>query len=762
MSSAAFEEVGLCPELIVAADRAGYALPTPIQSEAIPLALTGGDVLASAETGSGKTFAFGAPTLQLVHEAIDRERADARRKTTEKARDVEILANSARRRGLSANARSATCAVDYDANVVQSRATQSWGGVRGRFGADPRTGAERAVKVCFEVEARDEGLARCGYSSRFGALDGLGADAHSYGYGGTGKKSHNKSFEDYGEKFGKGDCVGCLLDLENGVVAFTKNGKALGEAFRLSEQSAKCDGLFPAVCVKNAECVVRLVESEFKYPMPEGYVAFGSLRGCDAVDGDDASAGDTLEAGARKPRALILEPARDLAEQTHEFFVNFASEFRDPTLVPGLFIGGVKEGPQHQQLRDGVDIVTGTPIRILELAMNGKLDLSACRIFVLDEADRLLDTGNQAPILKLFERMPKHAESSAQRLQVMLFSATLHSPEIRKLADFLTVNATWVDLKGKEAVPETVHHALVLVDPATEDVESLSPAAPTDRLHSLATKLEGDDAMSESIKRLKPHIVRRIIDAHDMDQCLIFCRTNFDCDNLEKFLNECGGGKRFRGPLVGGVEGKYSCCVLGGSRHMDERRRNLQAFKNGDVRFLICTDVAARGLDIKNLPYVINLTLPDRSEDYIHRIGRVGRADTMGLAISIVASRNERVWYCTKKGYKPWFEPKPEDVKLTSDGGHTIWYDEPKLLKDIEKRIGATVTPLGPNYALPEAFGMHGGKDAYGKARDEKPNEELNAHLEAYAPNVRALAVLETKVQSSFWDLKRKFATHVE
>jgi len=82
---------------------------------------------------------------------------------------------------------------------------------------------------------------------------------------------------------------------------------------------------------------------------------------------------------------------------------------------------------------------------------------------------------------------------------------------------------------------------------------------------------------------------------------------------------------------------------------MDERRRNLQAFKNGDVRFLICTDVAARGIDIKNLPYVINLTLPDRSEDYIHRIGRVGRADTMGLAISIVAAKNERVWFCTKR-----------------------------------------------------------------------------------------------------------------
>lgn len=747
----AFEDVGLCPELIACAERAGFVLPTPIQSEAIPLCLTGGDVLASAETGSGKTFAFGAPVLQLVHETIVSERLGASERQSARRANEEALGGAC---GLSANARSAACAVDGKLGKAQTRSPTAWGGVRGRFGVDPRSSAAR---VMFEAEVSDDGLARFGFSSRFGALDGLGADAHSYGYGGTGKKSHNKSFADYGETFGKGDVIGCLLDCERRAVTFTKNGRSLGDAFALSEQSAKADGLFPAVCMKNAECIVRFSESEFKFPPPDGYVGFASLRGCDAVDGDDAASSDARDSGTRKPRALILEPARDLAEQTHEFFVNFASEFRDPTIVPGLFIGGVKEGPQHAQLREGVDIVTGTPIRVLELVQNGRLDLSAIRYFVLDEADRLLDTGNQAPILKLFERMPKIAASSAQRLQVMLFSATLHSPEIRELADSLTVNATWVDLKGKDAVPETVHHALVLVDPTTTDVDALEPRAPTDRAHSLAVKLEGEDAVSESIKRLKPHVLRGIIDAHEMDQCLIFCRTNFDCDNLEKFLNECGGGKRFRGADVGGVEGKYSCCVLGGSRNMDERRRNLQAFKNGDVRFLICTDVAARGIDIKNLPYVINMTLPDKSEDYIHRIGRVGRADTMGLAISIVAAKNERVWYCTKKGYKPWFEPKSEDVKLTKEGGHTIWYDEPKLLKDIEKRLGATVTPLGPNYALPEAFGVQS-KDAYGKSRDEKPNEETNEHLLAYAPHVRSLAALETKVQSSFWQLKRKFA----
>lgn len=100
-----------------------------------------------------------------------------------------------------------------------------------------------------------------------------------------------------------------------------------------------------------------------------------------------------------------------------------------------------------------------------------------------------------------------------------------------------------------------------------------------------------------------------------------------------------------------GKENRYSCVVLAGMRSMEERRRNLQAFHDGDVRFLICTDVAARGIDVRGLPFVVNLTLPDRSENYIHRIGRVGRAERMGLAVSLVATAKERVWYhkCNRK-----------------------------------------------------------------------------------------------------------------
>lgn len=170
---------------------------------------------------------------------------------------------------------------------------------------------------------------------------------------------------------------------------------------------------------------------------------------------------------------------------------------------------------------------------------------------------------------------------------------------------------------------------------------------------------------------------------------------------------------------------------------------------------------------IQGLPYVINMTLPDKSEDYIHRIGRVGRADTMGLAISLVSAKPEKVWYCSKKGHKPWFNPTKEDTKQ-----HAIWYDEKALLKDIEARIKHPLAPLGRDLALPaelvESLGGDGGGGGgggfagevgiYGKARGGGASKEVSAHLEAYAPAVRRLAELEVQVQASFWSLKRKFA----
>merc|ERR1740130_1724404 len=183
-----------------------------------------------------------------------------------------------------------------------------------------------------------------------------------------------------------------------------------------------------------------------------------------------------------------------------------------------------------------------------------------------------------------------------------------------------------------------------------------------------------------------------------------------DCDNLEAYLHRLGGTKK--ASMVGGKgesgkENPYSCVVLAGGRQHKERKDNLEAFKGGDVRFLICTDVAARGLDIAGLPFVIQMTLPDDIENYIHRIGRCGRADRMGLAISLVATEREKVWYhkCPSRGKACLPTPgntaltlpfgsgnqlvaKDEAKWLVDEGGCTVWFDEPNLLERTQTRVG--------------------------------------------------------------------------
>lgn len=238
-----------------------------------------------------------------------------------------------------------------------------------------------------------------------------------------------------------------------------------------------------------------------------------------------------------------------------------------------------------------------------------------------------------------------------------------------------------------------------------------------------------------------------------MSQCMIFCRTNADCDNLETFLCNLGGGRKFHGMVESGKEHAYSCCVLAGMRSMQERRANLEAFKEGSVRFLICTDVAARGIDIKNLPYMINMTLPDEAENYIHRIGRVGRAERMGLAISIVAGGapgvKEKVWFhkCANRGKGC---SNRSDV---SNGGCTMWYDEAALLERVEKRLHQTIAQMGPEYDLPPELAELGatyGEDA------KQVGGVANIHLELLKPTVAELGSMEILSQNIFLDIRTK------
>lgn len=237
-----------------------------------------------------------------------------------------------------------------------------------------------------------------------------------------------------------------------------------------------------------------------------------------------------------------------------------------------------------------------------------------------------------------------------------------------------------------------------------------------------------------------------------MSQCIIFCRTNVDCDNLETFL--CSQDttsvqpQKFRGTVESGKEGRYSCCVLAGMRSMDQRRASLAAFKEGAVRFLICTDVAARGIDISGLPYVVNMTLPDEAEQYIHRIGRVGRAERMGLAISLIgpSGLDERVWFhkCGNRG-----KDGCTRRQLVSEGGCTVWYNETECFDNIQKRLDMAVPELKEDYGLPDELAGLGVE--YGEVwQGAEAGAGANFHRDLLQPAMHELADMELEAQNIF------------
>ena len=207
------------------------------------------------------------------------------------------------------------------------------------------------------------------------------------------------------------------------------------------------------------------------------------------------------------------------------------------------------------------------------------------------------------------------------------------------------------------------------------------------KARQVAPPLKTAEAASEATKRLKPLLLLQVVERLQMQQCLIFCRTNLDCDNLEKFLNAKGAARRTAARQRRRERVQLRC--FAGQRHNDEQRRNLKAFKEGDVRFLICTDVAARGIDIKELPYVISMTLPDKKRTTApHRAGGPRRHDGPR---DLDRRRGKREGVVLRQAQ---CQGKQLSTKLASAGGCCIWYDEPALLKGVEKRLGAQIESL--------------------------------------------------------------------
>ena len=721
------------------------------------------------------------------------------------------------------------CAVDASSGLlVQTRHPRDWAGVRCSFGVVPGPSSSEGNKWFFEAEVTDEGLCRVGWTAGSGAKVGrnLGTDSSSWGFGGTGMKSHAGKFDAYGASFKLADCIGCALEfLPSGSaeISYTKNGAALGPAFLVPAAAfAGTKGMWPTVVLKNAEMRFNfgsdLSAAPFKFPPPQGFRPIAaadaeqkvsaaaaaeatpapaaaapavaaaaaasqsapskaaSKAASSSSSSSSSSAAAASSASSTSPFAIIFEPTRELALQVVEELAKFTVHLEAPKIRSECFVGG--GGPASATSASalkGLHIVVGTPARIGEMVRSNKLDVSDSRCLVLDEADQLVgDSATKREILSVYERMPKHSRG----VQIVICSATLHSLDIQLLAKEVTVNPTWVDLKGKDAIPDSVDHVVIVADPRVEDgwrAKNNVKGLVTDGVHAglnlrapasaagaagAAAGEEDPDVLSEGLKRLKPSLLLSVIDQFLMEQCMIFARTQLDCDNIETFLLAVGGGSGKVGagreggfkPKDSGKENPYSCCVLHGGRSAAERARNLAAFKSGEVRFLICTDVAARGIDVAKLPYVINLTLPDKAETYIHRVGRVGRADAVGLAISIVAAPDtpEKVWWhtCGAKG------GKCANTRLTDQGGCTVLFDEADMLAQIEARLGGMSIPALDRSNL--ALGAKHVTTLASKAARRLPDDGTlvaGQHINVLRPTVAELARLEVTAQCTFWSV---------
>ncbi|GAB3471554.1 DEAD/DEAH box helicase [Azotobacter salinestris] len=285
--------------------------------------------------------------------------------------------------------------------------------------------------------------------------------------------------------------------------------------------------------------------------------------------------------GPRQARVLVLTPTRELAAQVHDSFKLYA---RDLKLVSTCIFGGVGMNPQVQALSRGVDVLVACPGRLLDLAGQGSVDLSHVEILVLDEADRMLDMGFIHDVKKVLAKLP------AKR-QNLLFSATF-SQDIINLTNKL------------------------LHDP--ERIEVTPPNTTVERIEQRAFRLPASH---------KRALLAHLVTQGAWEQVLVFTRTKHGANRLAEYLDKHG----------------LPAAAIHGNKSQNARTKALADFKSGAIRLLVATDIAARGLDIDQLPHVVNFELPNVEEDYVHRIGRTGRAGRSGEAISLVAPDEEKL-----------------------------------------------------------------------------------------------------------------------
>lgn len=322
---------------------------------------------------------------------------------------------------------------------------------------------------------------------------------------------------------------------------------------------------------------------------------------------------DILASGrarARMPRSLILEPTRELAAQVAESFEKYSKYH---PLKMALLIGGVSFGDQNQKLDRGVDVLIATPGRLLDHFERGKLMLNGVQVLVIDEADRMLDMGFIPDVERICKLMP-------QKHQTLFFSATM-PPAVKKLSDSFLDSPAEISVAPPASVSETVKQFAVNVT-----------------------------------SRNKKSTLTKLLETEPVKNAIIFCNRKRDVDMLAKHLKASG----------------LDAQALHGDMNQSMRIQVLESFKTGALKLLVASDVAARGLDIPNMSHVFNYDIPMQAEDYVHRIGRTGRAGKEGTSYSLVTSDDRKSFDAVKAltkspvemielGGRPAPQTKPEE-----------------------------------------------------------------------------------------------------
>ncbi len=294
-------------------------------------------------------------------------------------------------------------------------------------------------------------------------------------------------------------------------------------------------------------------------------------------------------ARARMPRSLVLCPTRELAAQVAENFETYAKYVK---LSKALLIGGVSFKEQDTAIDKGVDVLIATPGRLLDHFERGKLILNDVKIMVVDEADRMLDMGFIPDIERIFGLTPFTR-------QTLFFSATM-APEIERITNTFLSNPERIEVARQATTGENITQGVLMFKASRKDREATE----------------------------KRNVLRALIDAEG-DKCtnaIIFCNRKMDVDTVAKSLKKHG----------------YDAAPIHGDLEQSQRTKTLDGFRAGDLRFLVASDVAARGLDVPAVSHVFNFDVPSHAEDYVHRIGRTGRAGRDGKAIMICTSRDEK------------------------------------------------------------------------------------------------------------------------